>query len=331
MPITHRERIETLISGGVLDQLSVAFWWHFPLDDQNPARLASATIHFQNTFDMDIIKVSPSSSFCLKDWGVRDSWIENTEGTREYLASPIQNLQDLKDLPVLDAKKGFLGSQLNALKFLIGHYGHDTPLIQTIFSPLAQLKNLLGKGNLLNAIRNDPKSVREGLETIVQSTLNFLVVCSELKIDGIFFAVQHASSEILSNEEFLSFGKEYDQKLFFMINKFWLNILHIHGTNIYFDLLVDYPMQIINWHDRETAPDLLNGRKQTDKIFCGGLSRIITMVRGDENKIKAQIDDAVSQTKMRKFILGTGCVLPIVTPYGNIKFAIDYSRSLSLK
>ena len=90
MTISHRERIETLITGGGLDQVPVAFWRHFPLDDQNPDRLASATIHFQNSFEMDLIKVSPSSSFCLKDWGVRDTWIENTEGTREYLFSPLR-------------------------------------------------------------------------------------------------------------------------------------------------------------------------------------------------------------------------------------------------
>jgi uroporphyrinogen decarboxylase len=329
MAISHRERIQTLLTEGVLDQLPVAFWRHFPLDDQDPDRLASATIHFQNTFDMDIVKVSPSSSFCLKDWGVKDTWIENTEGTREYLSSPINKIIDLEQLPVLDPKNGYLGNQLKTLSSLTNYFYPKTPLIQTIFSPLAQLKNLLGKNNLLNAIRMDPKSVKTGLETIVQSTKNFLEACSEVKIDGIFFAVQHASSELLSKDEFLAFGKAYDQKLFPIIEKFWLNILHIHGTNIYFDLLDDYPMQIVNWHDRETAPDLLNAGKNTDKTLCGGLSRIDTMVRGDEEEIRIQINDAVKNTKKSKFILGTGCVLPIVTPFGNIKFAIDYARSIT--
>jgi uroporphyrinogen decarboxylase len=50
MEITHRHRIETLLSGSEVDHLPVAFWRHFPMDDQDAIRLAAATIHFQDTF-----------------------------------------------------------------------------------------------------------------------------------------------------------------------------------------------------------------------------------------------------------------------------------------
>ena len=52
MNVSHRARIETLLSRGNLDQIPVAFWRHFPIDDQYPARLANATINFQNSFDI---------------------------------------------------------------------------------------------------------------------------------------------------------------------------------------------------------------------------------------------------------------------------------------
>jgi uroporphyrinogen decarboxylase len=330
MITSHRQRIEALLSGGKLDQLPVAFWRHFPVDDQYPRRLVSATINFQETFEMDIIKISPSSSFCLKDWGVKDDWIENIEGTRDYKSSPIENISDLTNLPILDPKNGFLGNQLTAISTLSDHFYPRTPLVQTIFSPLAQLKNLLGKNILLNAIRMDPKSVKFGLDIIVQSTIEFIKACSEIKIDGVFFAVQHASSELLSKEEFLIFGKSYDEQLFPFLENFWLNILHIHGKHIYFNTLTDYPMHIINWHDRDTIPNLHTAANLTDKVLCGGLSRIDTMVRGNDETIKYQIDDAVSQSQMKNFILGTGCVLPIVTPFGNIKYAVEYARSLTM-
>jgi len=38
------------------------------------------------------------------------------------------------------------------------------------------------------------------------------------------------------------------------VQDLWLNVLHIHGTNVMFDLVRDYPCQIVNWHDRETRP-----------------------------------------------------------------------------
>ena len=327
MNISHRQRIETLLSGSEVDQIPVAFWRHFPVDDQNPNQLTAATIHFQDTFGMDIIKVSPSSSFCLKDWGIQDEWIGNTEGTRNYKPSLVKSSSDIRKLPILDPHKGFLGNQLITLSKLSEYYYPHTPLIQTVFSPLAQLKNLLGKNYFITAIRNDPKSVKVGLETITKSIIRFLQACAKLNIDGVFFAVQHASSDLLSKEEFIEFGKAFDERLFPYFQDFWINILHIHGNNIYFDSISDYPLNIFNWHDRDTYPDLKTAAKLTSKIFCGGLNRISTMVRGNEKVIKREIDDAVAQTAKRNFILGTGCVLPIITPYGNIKYALDYARS----
>jgi uroporphyrinogen decarboxylase len=324
MSVSHRQRIETLLSGSEVDQIPTAFWRHFPVDDQDPNRLAAATIHFQDTFGMDIIKVSPSSSFCLKDWGIQDEWIGNIEGTRDYKPSHVKSSYDIRNLPILDPRKGFLGKQLKTLSILSDYYYPHTPLIQTIFSPLAQLKNLIGKNYLINAIRNDPKSVKIGLETITESIIRFLQACAKLNIDGIFFAVQHASSDLLSKEEFIEFGKSFDERLFPNFQDFWLNILHIHGKNIYFNSVTDYPLNIFNWHDRDTYPDLKTAANLSSKIFCGGLNRITTMVRGNEKVIKREIDDAVAQTTKRNLILGTGCVLPIITPYGNIKYALDY-------
>lgn len=98
MKITHRQRIESVLSGSVPDRIPVAFWRHFPVDDQNPERLASATKNFQDTFDLDIIKVSPSSSFCLKDCGIKDAWLGNTEGTRDYIQSSFIHVTELNKL-----------------------------------------------------------------------------------------------------------------------------------------------------------------------------------------------------------------------------------------
>jgi uroporphyrinogen decarboxylase len=65
MTHSHRTRLETCLSGVRPDRTPVALWRHFPVDDQIPAGLAAATIDFQRTFDFDLVKVTPASSFCL--------------------------------------------------------------------------------------------------------------------------------------------------------------------------------------------------------------------------------------------------------------------------
>ena len=69
---SKRDRLKAAIAGQKADRPPVALWRHFPVDDQDPALLAAATAAFQQTYDFDLVKVTPASSFCLRDWGAQD-------------------------------------------------------------------------------------------------------------------------------------------------------------------------------------------------------------------------------------------------------------------
>jgi uroporphyrinogen decarboxylase len=327
--MNHRDRIEKAIHRERVDSIPVAFWRHFPVDDQNAQSLAKSTLAFQELFDFDLIKVTPSSSFCLMDWGARDVWQGNPEGTRDYLEPVIKKPEDWESLKLLDPQKGYLGRQLECLKMIKSRVNGDTPIIQSIFSPLAQAKNLAGKSDLQYHLRNYSDNFKVGLDIITKTTARFIEECIKIGIDGLFFAVQHASYDLLSEEEFIIFGKYYDSKLFELMGSFWLNMLHIHGKNIMFDAVSEYPVQIVNWHDRETDPALKTGKANSKGAVCGGVGRIDSMVLGDSQNIKNEIDDAIQKTDGTGLIIGTGCVLPQTTPLGNIFTAVEYSRSIS--
>jgi uroporphyrinogen decarboxylase len=169
--VSHWQRIEKCLGGDIPDRIPIAFWRHFPVDDQTPDRLARAVLDYQSTYDFDLVKVTPSSSYCLLDWGVEDVWHGNPEGTRDYVRRVIQSPDDWLRLSVLDPFKGALGDQLTCLKLVCGELGHSVPVLQTIFNPLAQAKNLLGGEKLLVHLRRFPDAVHEGLKTIVESKI----------------------------------------------------------------------------------------------------------------------------------------------------------------
>ena len=100
-------------------------------------------------------------------------------------------------------------------------------------------------------------------------------------------------------------------------------MLHIHGTEIMFDQLVDYPVQVLNWHDQETSPALSEASQKFPGAVCGGLQRIQTLVLGSPDQVKAEAREAIRQTGGRRFILGTGCVVPITAPHGNLLAVSD--------
>ena len=162
--MSHRERMEACLSGQKVDRPPVSLWRHFPVDDQTPDGLAAAVINFQKTYDFDFIKVTPASSYCLKDWGAKDQWEGSSEGTREYQNAVIQRFDDWRQLEHLDPTKGELANMLSSLRQIIAEFSPQVPVIQTIFSPLAQAKNLIGRDRLAYHIRTCPEAVHIGLE-----------------------------------------------------------------------------------------------------------------------------------------------------------------------
>lgn len=318
MTYTHRERLEITLSGEKPDRIPIALWQHFPVDDQNPITLAEATIAFQKQYDFDLIKVMPASSFCLKDWGAADEWRGNTEGTRDYTTRVIRHPDDWETLPILDPQKGFLGQQLQCLALLQDRFAGHSPILQTIFNPLSQAKNLVGSETLRTHLRKYPEFVHQGLQRIQETTLRFIEAAIHIGIDGIFFAIQHASYHEMTESEYVEFGTAYDLPLLDAAGDLWINMAHIHGKAIMFDLIADYPVHILNWHDRETPPTLAEGITRFPGTVCGGISRIESLELGSPNKIHEEAMKAIEQTGGKRLILGTGCVLPLTTPYGNI-------------
>ncbi len=322
-----KERLMSAIRGERVDRPPVALWRHFPGDDYRPEDLAAATVAFQRRYDFDFVKVTPASSFCVQDWGAQDRWMGSLEGTRDYTHHPVQTPDDWAKLSPLDPGKGSLGAQLDCLRLIADDLAGETPFIQTIFSPLAQAKNLVGKENLLVYLRRYPDAVRAGLEVITETTIRFVEAACETGIDGVFYAVQHAQYGLLNEKEFETLGRTYDLRVLEAAQALWLNVLHLHGTDVMFDLLADYPVQVINWHDRETWPTLAEAQDHFGGAVCGGLQQWDTVVRGTPEQVRDQAADAIAQTDGQRFILGTGCVTPIVAPMSNIRMVREAVES----
>lgn len=330
MSMTSRKRLELTFAGEPADHTPVALWRHFPVDDQNPELLAASILNFQSQYNFDLVKVTPASSFCVKDWGSRDVWRGSPEGVREFTHFPIQEPDDWKKITPLDPRKGALGEQLRCLALIRKGLPAGVPFIQTIFSPLAQMKNLVGKSQIVVHLRSNQALMHQVLRAITQTTLDFIKECKKTGMDGIFYAEQHAQIELLTADEFAEFCRPYDLQIFDAASDCWCNVLHIHGEHIRFEQFLDYPAQIINWHDRTTFPSISQARLLTDKTLCGGISQWSTLTYKSAEEVSAEALNALQQSQGRRFILGTGCVLPIIASHGNIQAVTQAARSFEV-
>jgi uroporphyrinogen decarboxylase len=316
--MSKRERLEATIAGQPVDRLAVALWRHWPGDDQRAEDLARSTLDFQRMFDFDFIKVTPSSNYCLAGWGAESRWVGNQEGTREWGQRVIQRAEDWTRLEVQDPTSGLLGEVRQALASIGKEVGGEVPFIQTIFNPLSQAKNLAGE-RLLADLRQHPEALKSGLETITETIVRFIDAIRGTGVAGIFLALQHATYDLLTEEEYLEFGRPYDLRILEAVQDSWFNLLHLHGSNVMFDLVADYPAQAINWHDRETPPSLRDGINRFPGALVGGLRQWETMLRGTPDGVRSEVRAAMEETDGRRLVIGTGCVTPITSPLGNIR------------
>jgi uroporphyrinogen decarboxylase len=315
--MTKRQRLEATFAGAAIDRPAVALWRHWPVDDRYGPEMARAHVEFQGICDFDFIKVTPSSDFMVAGYGAESHWVGNQEGTREWAGHLIQSPEDWTRLKPLDPHQGLYGEVIEANRLIGQAVRAETPFIQTIFNPLSQAKNLAGE-RLLSDLRQHPEVVKAGLTTLTESTLRFIEAIKPTGVSGIFLASQHATYDLLTEAEYREFCRPLDLQILAATAGMWFNLLHLHGTNVMFDLLADYPVQVINWHDVETPPSLGEALSRTDKALCGGIRQWETMLRGTPDKVQAEAQVALKAMSGRRFILGTGCVTPITAPTCNI-------------
>jgi len=315
---SKRKRLEAAISGEQPDRLPVALWRHWPGDDQDAHALAAAHLKWQEDWDWDFLKIGPASSYSVVDWGVKDRWVGQIEGTREYTHRPVVNPMDWEKLEPLDPTKGMLSKQIEALWLINSALGEEVPIVATIFSPLSQAKHLAGDDRMLSHLRANPLLFQNALEVLTESTIRFVEAAKATGISGIYYAVQHARYPILTREEFLKHGLHYDLQVLAAAADLWLNVVHIHSTDIMFDLIKDYSATVVNWHDRETGWRLADGLEWIEGAASGGVDRW-SMHRESPEAMLEEAKDAVAQTNGRRLILGTGCVAMVTTPLRNIR------------
>ncbi|MGQ0568052.1 MAG: uroporphyrinogen decarboxylase family protein [Armatimonadota bacterium] len=316
--MTKRDRVYAAIDGKPVDRPPVALWRHFPKDDQRAEGLAQAHVAFQQAFDWDFLKVTPASGYYGDDWGLRAGYKPNRDGTRHYTDRPIKKETDWPKLKRIDVTTGAYGRELKALR-LVRKALPDDVILATIFSPLTIARTLAGETALLRYLRDSIDETHEGLDIITEVTTQFASECLAAGADGLFFATQCASTAYMTIEEYEEFARPYDLRVLDAARSGEIVLLHVHGERIMFEQLTDYPVQIINWHDRKTPPTLKEARAQFSGTLAGGVDAVETIGKASAAQITAEATDAIAQAGKNKFILSAGCVIPIDAPEANIR------------
>ena len=318
MEMSKQERLKAALAGKVVDRVPIGFWRHWPGDDQHPESLASVALEFQRRYDLDFIKVPVSSTYCVDDYGAEHEYRGSLIGDREYLDPVVKNIDDWDRIQPLNITKGKYGQHLQALRMIIDKRESNTPVIFTIFNPLAMASYLAGDENLLVHLRRYPDKVEKALKALTETCASFVKAVIAEGADGIFLSTRWASYELMSEEEYLRFGKPGDLVVLAASSGGWFNVLHLHGQHPMFSTLADYPVQAINWHDRTAWPGLTEAKKLFRGAVMGGVEQYKVLNLGSPLDVELQVHSAIDLTKGRRLIIAPGCTYSLSVPHSNL-------------
>lgn len=292
--MTRTERVRAAVKGEEVDRVPVCFWHHFQPEGSGRA-MAEATLRFfDEEFDLDIAKLMPDIPypFPRKSIASIDDW---------RLFEPIDPI-----------RSRFFRERVEAIAVLREALGFETPIIVTLFSPLAEaMYAAQSREQFLNDAQEHPMLMHEVLATIADNLATHIREMINVGADGVFFALQGCTTTIMSEQQYREFGRPYDLIALRGGSAGWLNVLHIHGEqDLMFDQVLDYPVQVLSWSDRIAGPSLREARVRTSKCLMGGWNEFGALHKGPVEQIAAEARDAIAQTGGRKFILANGCSVP---------------------
>jgi uroporphyrinogen decarboxylase len=319
-------RVQATLRREAVDRVPLSLWRHFHERDRTPQVLAEATLTLAGEYDLDLIKLTPCGLYAAEDWAKGHIECPATIHDPPYLRTPaVTDPAGWRRLPTLEPTSGALGRELEAIRLVAAGLATRTPFLMTIFSPLTLAYKLAGDV-VVEHLRQHPTALHAGLEIMGETMARFARAALEAGADGLFFATQLASHHWLAPAEYHEFGERYDLGVLeAAAEQSTITVLHLHGRDVFFDLVNRYPVHAVSWHDRETDPSLIEARGRTDRAFVAGLDREL-LDSGPLAAIRAQVGETLIRTggceeggrEGLGLILAPSCVIPTTAPAAHL-------------
>ena len=106
-----------------------------------------------------------------------------------------------------------------------------------------------------------------------------------------------------------------------------MNIAHVHGNNVHFDQILDYPVQIFNWFDRAVeTPNLSDIKQKISGIVMGGIDHSILHSLSVPG-IRKHVHEAIKLGGTERFLMSGGCSISTDTPSDHINATVEAIRT----
>jgi len=314
--MTKRERVMASLAGREVDRIPLAFWMHNFATENSAGGLTGETLRLARTFDWDYLKPQSRAQCFAEMWGL--TYRPSTERATPYTVTrqPAQTAADLAHLKPADPRTGALGEQLESLRAIRAAVGTGTPIVWTVFSPMMVVPFLLegGRDQALEIARSAPNALEAALDAIAETLTAYVRTCVDAGADGVFYATNLATGELLRPEECRRFQRPYDRRVLDAAASAPFNIMHVCGTGAHLAEFADYPVAAFSWALAPGNPSLAEGHRRTGRAVMGGLPAKPAIGSMTPVEIGDRVGAAVADTGGRWLLLAPDCSITPDTP-----------------
>jgi uroporphyrinogen decarboxylase len=314
--MTKRERVMAALGGKPVDRVPLAFWLHNFATENSAEGLAGETLRLAETFDWDYLKPQSRAQCFAEMWGLR--YQPSGAPALPYTVTrwPVADADGLRRLAPADPRSGSLGEQLRALCAIRKAVGPDTPVIWTIFSPLMILPMLLpgGREQALALLRSEPAAVERAFEAMTETLATYARECVAAGADGLFYATNMATRELISAAECRRWERPYDLRVLAAVAAAPFNLLHVCGAGVHFDEFADYPVTALSWATVPGNPSLAEAHQRTGRAVVGGLPAKPGITSMSAEALAERARAAIGEMSGRWLLLGPDCSINPDTP-----------------
>jgi uroporphyrinogen decarboxylase len=320
--MNRRERVMAALRGEAVDRPPVSFWGHFYHRESTAEDLVAATLEFQTEFDWDWVKLNPRKHYHVEPWGVSYRYSGRANDKPVLDAWPVHQPADWLTITARPPDRGALAEQIEAVAMMRARLPADVPLIETVFTPVAILGEMVEEaGELRLHMRTHPNAVRGALEAVTETFVPYVRSLLAAGADGIYFAtVDWASRDLMSPDEYRAWARPFDLRLIAAAEGAAFNVLHVcKRRNLLFEL-TDYPVHAFSWAATDPLnPSLADAMPRLRGAAMGGISHDDALTHADPERAVAEYRRALEATGGRRWLAAPGCSIPPATPAGVLK------------
>ncbi|MEK3837991.1 MULTISPECIES: uroporphyrinogen decarboxylase family protein [unclassified Paenibacillus] len=319
---SKQERFQAILSGELADRPMISGWRHFIDKEQNAEDLASSTISFTEKYDWDWVKINPRATYLAEAWGNEYNFADYRTVFPRQLTTAVPAAANLWDLEVKKAAQTpSLLEHLEAVR-KIRQGLPDTPLIQTVFSPLTVLLFIVGRSayvtetvfgieqpvTLESLFKEHRAAAHHALHAIALTLADYVQELRQAGSDGLFYAVTGTAHPGLFDEAmFDELSRPYDS-IVLEAASYGKNILHTCGAHAQPEKFNDYRIDGISWDTVAEGNPGLDADLKATKV--GGVDH--GLFAGNHlEQIEQQAKEALAKMKGQPFILSPNCAIPL--------------------